>query len=410
MVASVIVEPLVVPQRVTVLGATGSIGLNTLKVMAAHPEWFQLYAISANTNVSLMHELCLRYQPRYAAMQCEVAARQLQQLLGTGSGILVLSGAQALADIASASEVDCVMAAIVGAAGLMPTMAAVQAGKRVLLANKEALVMSGQLFIDAVAESGAQLLPIDSEHNAIFQCLPAQVQQQLGRADLAAAGVEQILLTGSGGPFRQLPLAELAQQTPAAACAHPNWSMGQKISVDSATMLNKGLEYIEARWLFNCQPAQLKVLLHPQSVVHSMVQFSDGSVLAQLGQPDMRTPIAYGLSYPQRISAGVAPLDFTQLSALTFSAVDQQRYPCLQLAIDACWQGQWATTSLNAANEVAVAAFLAGQIKFTDIHSVCADVLAAISPTTLNSLAAIVSLDEETRRLAQQQVARYQLC
>ena len=410
MVASVIVEPLVVPQRVTVLGATGSIGLNTLKVMAAHPEWFQLYAISANTNVSLMHELCLRYQPRYAAMQCEVAARQLQQLLGTGSGILVLSGAQALADIASASEVDCVMAAIVGAAGLMPTMAAVQAGKRVLLANKEALVMSGQLFIDAVAESGAQLLPIDSEHNAIFQCLPAQVQQQLGRADLAAAGVEQILLTGSGGPFRQLPLAELAQQTPAAACAHPNWSMGQKISVDSATMLNKGLEYIEARWLFNCQPAQLKVLLHPQSVVHSMVQFSDGSVLAQLGQPDMRTPIAYGLSYPQRISAGVAPLDFTQLSALTFSAVDQQRYPCLQLAIDACWQGQWATTSLNAANEVAVAAFLAGQIKFTDIHSVCAEVLAAISPTTLNSLAAIVSLDEETRRLAQQQVARYQLC
>ncbi len=410
MVASVIVESLVVPQRVTVLGATGSIGLNTLKVMAAHPEWFQLYAISANTNVSLMHELCLRYQPRYAAMQCEVAARQLQQLLGTGSGILVLSGAQALADIASASEVDCVMAAIVGAAGLMPTMAAVQAGKRVLLANKEALVMSGQLFIDAVAESGAQLLPIDSEHNAIFQCLPAQVQQQLGRADLAAAGVEQILLTGSGGPFRQLPLAELAQQTPAAACAHPNWSMGQKISVDSATMLNKGLEYIEARWLFNCKPAQLKVLLHPQSVVHSMVQFSDGSVLAQLGQPDMRTPIAYGLSYPQRISAGVAPLDFTQLSALTFSAVDQQRYPCLQLAIDACWQGQWATTSLNAANEVAVAAFLAGQIKFTDIHNVCAEVLAAISPTTLNSLAAIVSLDEETRRLAQQQVARYQLC
>ncbi len=410
MVASVIVEPLVVPQRVTVLGATGSIGLNTLKVMAAHPERFQLYAISANTNVGLMHELCLRYQPRYAVMQCELAAQQLQQLLGKGSGILVLSGAQALVDISSASEVDCVMAAIVGAAGLMPTMAAVHAGKRVLLANKEALVMSGQLFIDAVAESGAQLLPIDSEHNAIFQCLPAQVQQQLGRADLSAAGVEQILLTGSGGPFRQLPLAELAQQTPAAACAHPNWSMGQKISVDSATMLNKGLEYIEARWLFNCQPAQLKVLLHPQSVVHSMVQFNDGSVVAQLGQPDMRTPIAYGLSYPQRINAGVAPLDFTQLSALTFSAVDQQRYPCLQLAIDACWQGQWATTGLNAANEVAVAAFLAGQIKFTDIHSVCAEVLTAISPTTLNSLAAIVSLDEETRRLAQQQVARYQLC
>ena len=398
------------PLRVTILGATGSIGLNTLSVMAAHPERFELFAISANTNVSAMLELCQRYQPRYAVMQCEQAAWQLAQQLSGHSSVEVLSGAQALADIASASEVDCVMAAIVGAAGLMPTMAAVKAGKRVLLANKEALVMSGQLFIDAVAESGAQLLPIDSEHNAIFQCLPQAVQQHLGRANLAAAGVQQILLTGSGGPFRELPLIELAGQTPAAACAHPNWSMGQKISVDSATMLNKGLEYIEARWLFNCQQAQLQVLLHPQSVVHSMVQFADGSVMAQLGQPDMRTPIAYGLSYPERIDAGVAALDFTQLGQLTFSAVDGARYPCLQLAIDACWQGQWATTSLNAANEVAVAAFLAGQLKFTDIHSVCAEVLAAISPAALNSLAAIVSLDEETRRLAQQHVARYAIC
>ena len=398
------------PQRLTILGATGSIGLNTLKVIAAHPERFELFAISANTNVTRMADLCMRYQPRYAVMHCDRAALQLQQQLPSDSTVEVLTGAQALVDIASDDQVDCVMAAIVGAAGLMPTMAAVKAGKRVLLANKEALVMSGQLFIDAVADSGAQLLPIDSEHNAIFQCLPQSVQQQLGRADLAAAGVQHILLTGSGGPFRQLPLTELAQQTPAAACAHPNWSMGRKISVDSATMLNKGLEYIEARWLFNCQRSQLQVLLHPQSVVHSMVQFVDGSVLAQLGQADMCTPIAYGLSYPERIDAGVAALDFTQLGQLNFSAVDSVRYPCLQLAIDACWQGQWATTSLNAANEVAVAAFLAGQLRFTDIYSVCAEVLAAISPTTLNSLAAIMSLDEETRRVAQQHVARYALC
>lgn len=398
------------PQRVTVLGATGSIGLNTLKVMAAHPQHFELYAISAHTNVTLMLELCVRYQPQFAVMQCPQAAQQLAQQLPSNCAVEVLSGTDALADIASAAAVDCVMAAIVGAAGLLPTMAAVKAGKRVLLANKEALVMSGQLFIDAVAASGAQLLPIDSEHNAIFQCLPLSVQQQLGRADLAAAGVQHILLTGSGGPFRDLPLAQLAAQTPAAACAHPNWSMGQKISVDSATMLNKGLEYIEARWLFNCQQSQLQVLLHPQSVVHSMVQFRDGSVLAQLGQPDMRTPIAYGLCYPERIDAGVAALDFTQLGQLSFSAVEHARYPCLQLAIDACWHGQWATTSLNAANEVAVTAFLAGKLKFTDIYSVCAEVLAAISPTTLNSLAAIVSLDEETRRLAQQHVARYAIC
>lgn len=406
----IVVDQPAVPQRVTILGATGSIGLNTLKVMAEHPERFELYAITANTNVADMLQLCQRYQPRYAVMQCAQSAQQLTQQLPSRSTVQVLSGAQALADVAQAAEVDCVMAAIVGAAGLMPTMAAVKAGKRVLLANKEALVMSGQLFIDAVAKSGAQLLPIDSEHNAIFQCLPQSVQHHLGRADLAAAGVQHILLTGSGGPFRDLPLADLAKQTPAAACAHPNWSMGQKISVDSATMLNKGLEYIEARWLFNCQQQHLQVLLHPQSVVHSMVQFVDGSVVAQLGQPDMRTPIAYGLSYPQRIAAGVPALDFAQLGALSFSAVDSARYPCLQLAIDACWQGQWATTSLNAANEVAVAAFLAGRLKFTDIHSVCADVLAAISPTSLNSLAAIVSLDEETRRLAQQHVARYAIC
>lgn len=398
------------PQRVCILGATGSIGLNTLAVLAAHPEQFELVSMSANTNVSLMLQLCVQHQPRYVVMQCSQAAQQLIEQLPNSCRTQVFSGPAALTDIASMAEVDVVMAAIVGAAGLMPTMAAVQAGKKVLLANKEALVMSGQLFIDAVAKSGAQLLPIDSEHNAIFQCLPVSVQQQLGRTELAAAGIQHILLTGSGGPFRDLPLAELAQQTPAAACAHPNWSMGQKISVDSATMLNKGLEYIEARWLFNCQRSQLQVLLHPQSVVHSMVQYRDGSVLAQLGQPDMRTPIAYGLSYPQRIDAGVAPLDFTQLSHLTFAAVDNARYPCLQLAIEACWQGQWATTSLNAANEVAVAAFLAGKLRFTDIHSVCADVLAAISATTLNSLAAIVSLDEETRRLAQQHVARYALC
>lgn len=390
-------------QRVTILGATGSIGQNTLAVMANHPEHFELFAVTANGNVTDMVALCRRFKPRFAVMADKQAALNLQQEL-SDIDCEVLGGTEAIIGVAADQNVDTVMAAIVGAAGLLPTMAAVKAGKRVLLANKEALVMSGQLFMDAVAAHGAELLPIDSEHNAIYQCLPPAVQQPLGHADLAAAGIHQILLTGSGGPFRELPLNQLAQQTPAAACNHPNWSMGQKISVDSATMLNKGLEYIEARWLFNCSKEQLQVLVHPQSVIHSMVSYCDGSVIAQLGQPDMRTPIAYGLGYPARIDSGVQTLDFLQLNALTFMPADAARYPCLQLAIDACWQGQWATTSLNAANEIAVAAFLQERIPFTAIAEICDRVLQQLNATELTSVEALIDLDTEARAMARQQL------
>ncbi|KFZ31710.1 1-deoxy-D-xylulose 5-phosphate reductoisomerase [Pseudidiomarina salinarum] len=396
-------------KQVTVLGATGSIGQNTLAVVKENPELFSVYAVTAQQNVADMVEICQTFKPQFAVMTDASAATELRARL-TGLPTEVLAGTEAMADVASAPEVDFVMAAIVGAAGLLPTMAAVRAGKRVLLANKEALVMTGQLFMDAVVKHNAELLPIDSEHNAIFQCLPADVQQQLGRSDLAAAGIRQIMLTGSGGPFRNLPLDQLAEQTPAAACAHPNWSMGRKISVDSATMLNKGLEYIEARWLFNCQREQLQVVLHPQSVIHSMVSYTDGSVIAQLGQPDMRTPIAYGMSYPARIRSGVDALDFMSLGELTFAEADPARYPCLQLAIDACWEGQWATTTLNAANEVAVAAFLDGRIRFTDISRIVADLLAKISPQQLNSVAEVLSLDEQVRAYSQEQVEHYSLC
>lgn len=390
-------------QRVTILGATGSIGQNTLAVMANHPDRFELFAVTANGNVTDMITICRRFKPRYAVMADKQAAQRLQQELAD-LNCKVLGGKEAVIAVAADAQVDTVMAAIVGAAGLLPTMAAVQAGKRVLLANKEALVMSGQLFMDAVAKHGAELLPIDSEHNAIYQCLPSNVQQPLGHADLATAGIHQILLTGSGGPFRELPIAQLAQQTPAAACNHPNWSMGQKISVDSATMLNKGLEYIEARWLFNCKRDQLQVLVHPQSVIHSMVSYIDGSVLAQLGQPDMRTPIAYGLGYPKRIESGVQALDFLQLSELTFMPADAARYPCLQLAIDACWEGQWATTSLNAANEIAVNAFLQERIPFTAIAEICDSVLQQLNAVELTTVEALIELDTEARALARQQV------
>ncbi len=396
-------------KQITVLGATGSIGQNTLAVVKENPGLFSVFAVTAQQNVADMVEICYSFKPQFAVMTDAGAATELRERL-SGLPTEVLSGADAMADVASAPEVDLVMAAIVGAAGLLPTMAAVRAGKRVLLANKEALVMTGQLFMDAVVKHKAELLPIDSEHNAIFQCLPVDVQQQLGRSDLAAAGIRQIMLTGSGGPFRNLPLDQLAEQTPDAACAHPNWSMGRKISVDSATMINKGLEYIEARWLFNCQREQLQVVLHPQSVIHSMVSYTDGSVIAQLGLPDMRTPIAYGMSYPQRIQSGVSALDFTALGDLTFAEADAKRYPCLQLAIDACWEGQWATTTLNAANEVAVAAFLDGRIRFTDISRVVADLLAKISPQQLNSVAEVLSLDEQVRAYSREQVEQYSLC
>lgn len=394
-------------QRITVLGATGSIGSSTLKVVAANPEKFEVTALAAHTNIEKMIALCVDWQPAYAAMANRASAQQLRHALRErGIGTEVLAGEDSLCHLAALPEVDMVMAAVVGAAGLSSTMAAVKAGKRVLLANKEALVMSGQFFVDAVYQYGAELLPIDSEHNAIFQCLPQSVQQQPGRCDLQSAGVNKILLTGSGGPFRYRDPQSLATVSVEEAIAHPNWSMGPKISVDSATMMNKGLEYIEARWLFNAQPHQLDVVIHPQSVIHSMVQMCDGSVLAQLGTPDMCTPIAHAMGYPDRVQASVAPLDFTQIGEFTFMAPDACRYPCLSLAIAACKQGQAATTTLNAANEQAVAAFLAGKISFMDIARINEQVLTQSSLPTPTSLDCLFELDRIARMAANEQITK----
>ncbi|RTE86999.1 MULTISPECIES: 1-deoxy-D-xylulose-5-phosphate reductoisomerase [Gammaproteobacteria] len=392
-------------QMITILGATGSIGLNTIDVIVRHPESYRVFALTAHQNWQKMLELCDQVKPEYVVLTDAFAASQLRSVLNeVGSKTQVLDQVEDLDAVAVAQEVDTVMAAIVGAAGLQPTLAAVKAGKRVLLANKEALVMSGQFFMSAAADSGAMVLPVDSEHNAIFQALPEQVQRASGKAKLSHYGVEKILLTGSGGPFRELPLELLKEQTPEAACAHPNWSMGRKISVDSATMLNKGLEYIEARWLFNCNREQIDVLLHPQSVIHSMVQYADASVIAQMGMPDMRTPIAHTLAYPERIESGVERLDFTKVAALTFSEVDYERYPSLKIAIDACWAGQVATTTLNAANEVAVAAFLERQIPFTAISEICDSVVEHQLATTVDDIAGIVSCDETARIAAKKYI------
>ncbi|MFD1007317.1 1-deoxy-D-xylulose-5-phosphate reductoisomerase [Oceanisphaera ostreae] len=394
-------------QTLTILGASGSIGQSTLAVVRQHPEQFSLFALSANSNVVRMLADCVEFAPRFAVMTDNLAAKELRrQLAQTSCRTQVLSGAQALCEVARDAEVTTVMAAIVGAAGLLSTLAAVEAGKRVLLANKEALVMSGELFIDKVHRHGAELLPIDSEHNAIFQCLPTTLQQNPGRGSLHDAGVSKILLTGSGGPFRYTPIEQLATVTPAQAIAHPNWSMGPKISVDSATMMNKGLEYIEARWLFNATPEQLQVLVHPQSVIHSMVQYSDGSVLAQLGQPDMMTPITHALAYPARIASGVAPLDFCALGDLSFMAPDMARYPCLQLAIDACASGQGATTALNAANEVAVSAFLAGNLSFMAIAEVNEAVMQQLGSTAVCNLDDIIAQDNKARTCAAAEIRK----
>ncbi|WP_417605185.1 1-deoxy-D-xylulose-5-phosphate reductoisomerase [Oceanimonas baumannii] len=390
-------------QQLTVLGASGSIGQSTLAVVRRHPDLFSVFSLTASRRTDAMLADCLEFAPRYAVMADPAAAASLRrELAQAGSATEVLEGSEAICMVAAAPEVDVVMAAIVGAAGLLPTLAAVNAGKRVLLANKEALVMSGELFIEAVHRSGAELLPVDSEHNAIFQCLPDGLQHQIGRGNLSGAGISKILLTGSGGPFRYTPVEELAAVTPAQAINHPNWSMGPKISVDSATMMNKGLEYIEARWLFNAAPSQIEVLVHPQSVIHSMVQYSDGSVLAQLGQPDMMTPIAHALAWPERIESGVAPLDFTRLGELSFMAPDMARYPCLQLAIEACDTGQGATTALNAANEVGVAAFLNEQISFMDIAGINRSVMDRLNSVRAHTLEDILALDAEARRLAAQ--------
>ena len=394
-------------QYLTVLGSTGSIGRSTLDILRQHPDAYRVFALTANLDVEQMIVDCLAFQPVFAVMADEQAARDLKQRLQTSSlKTQVLSGDKALCFVAAHEEVDVVMAAIVGAAGLLPALAAVEQGKTVLLANKEALVMSGRLFMDTAKAHGATILPVDSEHNAIFQCLPAEAQTSLGFCDLHAAGVQHILLTGSGGPFRYTPVADLARKTPDEAIAHPNWSMGKKISVDSATMMNKGLEFIEAKWLFNAAEEQIKVIIHPQSVIHSMVQYKDGSVLAQMGQPDMRTPIAVTLAYPKRITSAVAPLDFATLGDLSFIPVDFERYPCLKLAMDACWAGQGATTALNAANEIAVEAFLHHRIGFTDIYRVVADVLATTTQNNPTDLESILDIDRRARHWARNQLEK----
>ncbi|OTQ61668.1 1-deoxy-D-xylulose-5-phosphate reductoisomerase [Gilliamella apis] len=380
-------------KNITILGSTGSIGCSTLAVIRQNPDLFKAIALTGGQNVGKMTEQCLEFRPNYVAMADEEAAQQLKNnLVDLKLNIEVFHGQQAICDLAVLTEVDMVMAAIVGAAGLKPTLAAIKKGKRILLANKESLVTCGHLFMQAVKQYGAQLLPVDSEHNAIFQSLPSEVQQNLGFANLADYGITKIVLTGSGGPFRDLPLNQLTTVTPEQAVAHPNWSMGKKISVDSATMMNKGLEYIEARWLFNASEEEMEIIIHPQSIIHSMVRYQDGSVIAELGIPDMCTPIAYAMSYPARIASSVPALDFTQISSLTFSQPDFNRYPCLKLAIEAFNQGQAATTALNAANEMAVAAFLQNKIGFMDIAKQVATVLETLDfpePTTIEDVFAI---------------------
>jgi 1-deoxy-D-xylulose-5-phosphate reductoisomerase len=389
-------------QLITVLGSTGSIGKSTLDVVARHPERYQVYALTAYQQDNLLFEQCLRFKPRFAVMLDEQASKRLaESIASAGLKTEVLCGVPALEQVSAAPEVDAVMAAIVGAAGLRPTMAAARAGKRILLANKETLVMAGRIFMDAVKHSSSPLLPIDSEHNAIFQALPNQYS-----GDLKTGGVSKILLTASGGPFRNTPLSNLREVTPDQACAHPNWSMGRKISVDSATMMNKGLEVIEAHWLFNAPADAIQVVVHPQSVIHSMVQYVDGSVLAQLGNPDMRTPIAYGLAYPERIDAGVAPLDLFKIARLDFVEPDFERFPCLALAYRALRAGGTAPALMNAANEIAVDAFLNGRIAFLDIPRLIADVLDKLPTVAVNVLEDVLLADEQARSAAQDWVAR----
>jgi len=387
--------------KITLLGSTGSIGVSTLDVVSQHPQQFEITALTAHTNVKKLLIQCQQFNPRYAVMVDVDAAEQLKkQLHQTHPDIIVLSGAEALVQVASLPEINVVMAAIVGGAGLLPTLAAAQHGKRVLLANKEALVMSGQLFMQAVVENQAELLPIDSEHNAIFQCMPSVYFDKTQAYTLQQVGVTHILLTASGGPFRTYNLEQLQRVTPEQACAHPNWQMGRKISVDSATMMNKGLEVIEACWLFATTPAKIEVVLHPQSVIHSMVAYADGSVLAQLGNPDMRTPIAHALAYPRRMSSGVTPLDLVKIGRLDFEAVDLAKFPCLRLAYEAMQVGGTATVILNAANEIAVQAFLDKQLRFVEIAAVIEATLAAITPHEFIDLNTILAEDMLARQTA----------
>jgi len=396
-------------RQLCILGSTGSIGCSTLDVVRLHPDRFQVISLAAHTNVEVMFEQCLEFKPQQVVLVSSEHASLLTQKLIDASvlDIKVLSGGQALIDIAQCSTTDTVMASIVGASGLMPTLAAVNAGKRVLLANKEALVTSGAIFMAAVKASGAQLLPIDSEHNAIFQCLPSTQQDEIGECQLLSNGISKILLTGSGGPFRTRHIDTLEAVTPSQACKHPNWDMGRKISVDSATMMNKGLEFIEAKWLFNVEADDIQVVLHPQSTIHSMVQYKDGSVIAQMGNPDMRTPIAHALSFPERIESGVPPLDFFNTPSFEFQQVDFLRYPNLKLAIDACKQGQAACTALNAANEIAVAAFLDEKIKFTDIFKINETSVNKFVSQQVDNINEVIALDKEVREFTLTLLAKF---
>lgn len=387
-------------QRLTILGATGSIGTSTLDVVSRHPDRFEIVALTGYRRLDILENLCRRYQPRYAVVADSADANRLKSALG-GVGTEVLAGVDALSQVAELPEVDTVMAAIVGAAGLPSTLAAVRSGKRVLLANKEALVMAGAFFMGEVTRHGAVLLPIDSEHNAVFQSLPERFAGNPSRV-----GVQKILLTASGGPFRAVPLAQLSNVTPDQACAHPNWVMGRKISVDSATMMNKGLEVIEAHWLFNVAPDQIEVVIHPQSVVHSLVQYVDGSVVAELGNPDMRTPIAHALAYPERIDAGVESLDLFNVARLDFERPDSRRFPCLDLAYRALAAGGNAPAVLNAANEVAVESFLSGRLPFLRIADVIAESLDTVPQGSANDLDSVLFADSEGRRAAKQIVSR----
>jgi 1-deoxy-D-xylulose-5-phosphate reductoisomerase len=386
-------------QKITVLGSTGSIGKNTLDVVARHPDRYEVFALSAATQVDLMLEQCAQFKPRFAVMASAPHAQLLaEKIKQNGLQTSVLQAPGALEIIASHEEVDAVMAAIVGAAGLSPCLAAARAGKRLLLANKEALVVGGNVFMRAVREGGATLLPIDSEHSAIFQCLPEDPACWAERVD-------SILLTASGGPFRTRAPETLAQITPDQACAHPNFSMGRKISVDSATMMNKALEVIEARWLFDLAPEQIKVVIHPQQIIHSMVQFKDASILAQLGTPDMRVPIACGLAWPERIESGASRLDFAALAALTFEEADVRRFPGLHLSWQALNAPEGTTAVLNAANEVAVEAFLTGKLRFDHIHAVNLATLDAVQPSKPDSLESLLALDATARVAAQRAAA-----
>ena len=385
-------------QKLTILGSTGSIGVNTLDVIRRHPQRYQVTALCAHEQIDRLFDQCIEFAPRFAVIGDAALAADLRRRLAiAGNPTRVEHGPEALVRMAELPEVDTVMAAIVGAAGLPPTLAAAVAGKKILLANKEALVMAGPVFIRAVRDNGATLLPIDSEHNAIFQSLPYDYS-----GDLLKSGVRNLLLTASGGPFLRTPVADLERVTPEQACAHPNWVMGRKISVDSATMMNKGLEMIEAHWLFNVPAEQIEVVIHPQSVIHSLVQYVDGSVIAELGNPDMRTPIAHALAYPERIAAGVDPLDLFKIASLHFERPDFDRFPCLALAYRALREGHSAPAALNAANEIAVAAFLDGRISFTAIPQIISAVIDRSPVSALATLADVLAADQAARRIAEQ--------